>query len=368
MWAPTFLQMVAFKLQMNKKITLQDVADYASVSTGTVDRVIHERGKVSPEKRKLVEEAITHLGFNPNSLASTLAMGKTFTISTLLPESTTTEKYWSLPKEGAKKMGEEYKDFGFSIDVHEYSLFDESSFVKHANSILEKKPSGVILAPLFEKESVSFLDGLDELNIPYVFIDANIPSRKALSYIGPDSKSSGRVAGMLLHSILHPEGDILIVNMVKGFDNSSLVGVIEQGFLDFLYSKEGKGKRKISSLTINSTDEVDVFRELTKYYIKNPNIKGVFVTNSRSHLIATFHRNHELDIQVIGFDLIEENINQLKNDGIKYLISQNPFFQGKWAVQAFFDFFVYRKTPKKIHHVPIDIIIKENLEFYLNAR
>ena len=355
-------------MKKNKKITLQDVANYANVSTGTVDRVIHKRGKVSPAKRKLVEETIEHLGFNPNFLASTLALGKAFKICTLFPESTVSEKYWSLPKRGIERIGEEYNDFGFTIDVFEYSLFDEASFVGHAEAIIEKKPSGVILAPLFEKESHLFLDVLDKMSIPYVFIDANIPDREALSYIGPDSNCSGHVAGVLLHSILDPEGDILIVNMVKGFENSSLVGVIEQGFLDFFHAKEGKGKRKITSLTINSTDRREVSRELTKYYIKNPNTKGVFVTNSRAHLIADFHRAHELDIQVIGFDLIEENIIELKKEGIRFLISQNPVFQGKWAVQAFFDFFVYKKKPKKIHHVPIDIIIKENIDFYLNAR
>lgn len=351
----------------SKKVTIQDVAKYAKVSTGTIDRVIHDRGNVSEVKRKAVEKAIEHLGFNPNFLASTLAFGKQFVICTLLPEATASEKYWSLPKKGVKTRADEYKDFGFVIDSYEYSLFDESSFVEHAQTILGKNPSGVILAPLFEKESNSFLDLLEEQNIPYVFIDADIPNREALSYIGPDLNSSGHVAGKLLSSILCSQDNILIVHMVKGIENSSHIGVMEKGFLDYFEIYGNSDKRKISSLTIQSTEKAEVLRELTKYYIKNPNIKGVFVTNSRGHLIADFHKVHDLNIQVIGFDIIEENIASMKNDGIMFLLSQSPVFQGKWAVQAFFDLFVYKREPEKIHHVPINIIIKENLDFYMNS-
>ena len=62
-------------MQKNKKVTIQDVAHYARVSAGTIDRVLHKRGKVSPEKIRIVEEAITKLNFNPNLLARTLALG-----------------------------------------------------------------------------------------------------------------------------------------------------------------------------------------------------------------------------------------------------------------------------------------------------
>ncbi|HDR52127.1 MAG TPA: LacI family transcriptional regulator, partial [Mariniphaga anaerophila] len=48
-------------MERTKKVTIQDVARYANVSVGTIDRVIHNRGKVSPEKRKKVEDAIEKL-------------------------------------------------------------------------------------------------------------------------------------------------------------------------------------------------------------------------------------------------------------------------------------------------------------------
>jgi LacI family transcriptional regulator len=349
-----------------KKTTINDIANYAKVSAGTVDRVINNRGKVSPDKRKAIEKAIKHLDYNPNFLASALALRKLYEICVLIPEAKTSHNYWSLPKKGIEKMSKEYEDFGLVIDFCEYSLFDESSFIEQSEVILQKEPAGVILAPLFENESNAFVDRLEEQDIPYVFIDANIANRMALSYIGPNLMSTGRVVGRLLSSILGAEDDILIVNMVKAFENSSHVGVIEEGFLDFFNSCKNKEKRTISSLTMQSTNKMDVNKELTKYYINNPHIKGVFVTNSRVHLISDFHRKHELDIKLVGFNLIDDNISEMKRGGIDFLISQRPFFQGVSAIQYFFDFFIYKKEPKRVYYVPIDIIIKENVEFYIN--
>lgn len=45
-----------------QKVTLEDVAKDAGVGKGTVDRVIHNRGYVSEEARRKVEQSIKKLG------------------------------------------------------------------------------------------------------------------------------------------------------------------------------------------------------------------------------------------------------------------------------------------------------------------
>ena len=87
-------------MDRTKKITIQDVAKYANVSVGTIDRVIHNRGKVSAEKKQKIEEAIKKLNFNPNLLARTLALGNRFIICTLFPSAPYPGHYWSIPKRG----------------------------------------------------------------------------------------------------------------------------------------------------------------------------------------------------------------------------------------------------------------------------
>ena len=352
-------------MENSKKITIQDVAKYANVSVGTIDRVIHNRGKVSDDKKQRVEDAIRKLDFNPNFLARTLALGKRFTISILIPGAPYTDHYWSIPKSGIEKAASMYKDFGVIMDLHFYNLFDEVSFVEKTRKILETEPDGVIVAPLFIHESLLFVEKLKEKQIPYVFIDSDIPEQGSLTYIGPDVKQSAYIAAKLLHTVVQKNDDVLILNMVKGIENAAALKRMEAGFRDF-YRENSFDEDVIHTLTINSTDRETVFRELTKFYIKNQHIKGVFVTNSKAYLVSGFHVMHELDTRVVGFDLVKENVEHLKSGGIDYLISQSPLLQGMKAFQTLFELFVYKNKPHQTQYVPLDIIIRENVDFYIN--
>lgn len=349
-----------------KKITIQDIARHSKVSAGTVDRVIHNRGKVSADKKKKIEDAVKELNFNPNMLARALVMRNQFTVCSLFPQSFSENEYWHLPNYGAEQAANGIKDFGFFLEPYYYSLFDESSFIEQANRIIELKPDGVILAPLFREESILFVEKLEKNNIPYVFIDGNIPGQKNLSYIGPDAECSGFVVAKLMNLMLCPGDPILIVNIVKGIENSANLSLIEKGFRNYFAENGSESEQTISILVIHSTDETIIFQELTKFYIKNPNIKGVFVTASKAHLIARFHQNHDLNIRLIGFDLVKENIVYLREGRIDWIISQSPIQQGARAVKTMFDLFVYKTEPKKIQYVPLDIIIRENLDYYID--
>jgi LacI family transcriptional regulator len=353
-------------MKRTKKVTIRDVARYANVSVGTIDRVIHNRGRVSPEKRKKVEEAIEKLNFNPNMLARTLALGNQFTICALIPSAPYPGHYWTMPLNGLEIAAAQFKDYGIITEYFFYDLFDEKSFTKQAGKIAGLEPNGVILAPLFLKESNVFAEKLRQKNIPYIFIDADIPDGQSLSYIGPDVKQSAYIAGRLLNSELPDKAEILMVNMVKGFENASALRRMEEGFKNYFSGNGQKENKTIHTLTIQSTKKEEVFRELTKFYIKYPAIKGVFVTNSKAFLIAEFHHLHDMNIRLVGYDLVPDNMEHMKNGGIDFIISQSPVQQGKRAVQTLFDYFVWKKEPVKIQHVPLDIIIRENLDFYIN--
>lgn len=49
--------------------TIREVAERSGVSISTVSRVMNAPETVSPEKRKVVEQAIKELGYTPNALA-----------------------------------------------------------------------------------------------------------------------------------------------------------------------------------------------------------------------------------------------------------------------------------------------------------
>ena len=66
-------------------VTIKDIARSAGVSQGTVSNVINKTGKVSAEKIKLVEDAISRLGYIPNVQASLLRQGGSHTVAVIIP-------------------------------------------------------------------------------------------------------------------------------------------------------------------------------------------------------------------------------------------------------------------------------------------
>lgn len=59
---------------MNKNYRIKDIAELSGVSTGTVDRILHERGKVSEDARKKVEKVLKEIDYQPNLIARSLAV------------------------------------------------------------------------------------------------------------------------------------------------------------------------------------------------------------------------------------------------------------------------------------------------------
>ena len=78
----------------------------SGVSTGTVDRILHNRGKVSEEAQKKVEKVLKEIDYHPNLIARSLALKKNYHFITLIPSFAKGE-YWDKLCEGIDKAEQE---------------------------------------------------------------------------------------------------------------------------------------------------------------------------------------------------------------------------------------------------------------------
>ena len=93
----------------------------ADVSLGTVDRVIDGRSGVSESSRKLVEEILKQLDYQPNMYASSLASNKKDAFACLLPLHEKGE-YWTDVETGIHNAVETYSDFNVAVHLSYYCL------------------------------------------------------------------------------------------------------------------------------------------------------------------------------------------------------------------------------------------------------
>src|ERR1700755_1004380 len=96
---------------------IKESAIRAGVSTGTVDRVIHNRGRVAPDVQKRVLEILKEMSYEPNLIARALGSKKEYRIAALIPNPIT-DPYWLGPKEGIEKAEAGVKQYGINIQQY----------------------------------------------------------------------------------------------------------------------------------------------------------------------------------------------------------------------------------------------------------
>lgn len=353
---------------MKKRIRIKDIAERAGVSTGTVDRVIHRRGNVSKKAEEKVLRVMEELNFKRNIIASTLAYNRTFRVATLLPDFKS-DPYWEQPKRGLERAFDTVQHYNIVWEPHYFHVDDPSDFLKKAKVLLQSTPDALLLAPVFLEESIWLLDHCREKSIPTVKINTNIEEDHSLCYVGQDSYQSGVLAGKLLKFFLRRSEVVMVLNLDKKATIAQHLIDKEQGIRDYLSQAFGEDIQVIKRefVDYDQPDKLRAFMEDTlKAY---PQLRGIFVTNSRTYKLLDCMNGALLkNIHLVGFDLLEENLKYLREDRISFLINQNPIQQGYRGLMNLYTHLVLKEKVEKIQYLPLDIVVTENVEYYLKRQ
>lgn len=354
---------------MSKRITIKDIAERAQVSRGTVDRVIHGRGNVAPEIEEKILAVMEELNYERNIIASTLAYNRTFHIGVLLPNFDD-DPYWDQPRLGIEKALKSVEHYGIRVTFFCFDQYDTGSFRQNANQLLAEKVDAILLAPVYFNESVVFLEKCEEQEIPYIQINTYLPRNNPynLGYIGQDSYQTGVLAGRLLSMKAKPGGAMVILHVEESVADAHHLVEKERGFRDYFEGRTDLGARVIQ-LAFPPFSEPEAVREyLDKNLLSIAELSGIFVTTSRVYLVAE-HISHATSggVELVGVDLIERNIRLMLDGKIDFLVNQNPLRQGYYAILSLTEYLIKKSKMEKVHNLPLDIVVKENYQYYLEA-
>jgi LacI family transcriptional regulator len=349
----------------SRKVRIKDIAKLAGVSIGTIDRVLHDRGEVAEKTRIKVQKILKETNYSPNVMAQVLKSKKRYHLVSLLPTPSTDNPFWQKHPIGMSKAVDELDLFPISLSQVTFDMQSEEDFQKKTENVLSLEPDGVLLAPIFKSESIAFCAMLNKKKIPFVFIDGFIDDTEFLAYIGENIFQSGRVAGQLIDMVTPDKSDILVVTIAKNIKNVHHLNNRTQGFLSY-FEKTGsnQGMKIIISIPDPSKESVSI--AIDDAFRKNPSIGSIFITGSRSYLIALYLEEKGLDsINLIGYDLLDQNVKYLKSGTTRFLIGQRPEEQTYKGVKKLFEFLSLRKVPDKIEYLPVDVVTSDNVDFFL---
>ena len=355
--------------KQKKRITIKDIAAKANVSRGTVDRVIHNRGSVAPDIKEKILSVIKDLNYQTNIIASTLAYNRDFVIGVLIPN-IEDDPFWDQPRMGIEKAISNVAHYGVHAEYFYYNQDETASFVHQSNKLIEYGVDAVILAPDFYQESMDFMDICLEQKIPYIQINTYLNRNENfnLGYVGQDSYQSGMLAGRLIESQLRHQSQVCVMHLEDNFENAHHLTAKEKGFRDYFENCSEKGVEIIQLNFPPLTSQNELYAYLNNQLKQLPFFEAIFVTTSRTYMIAEYLEEIGNDkTLLLGFDLIPKNIQYLSDGKIDFLINQNPLKQGYLGTMNIVEHLIKKEKIDAIINVPLDIVVKENYQYYLRA-
>lgn len=344
-------------------IRISDIAKKAGVSAGTVDRVIHNRGRVSQENIVKVENAIEELKYKPNLLARSLVSRKGLNIIAILPVNKKGE-YWNSIDIGISKAADNFEYNNMNLEKIYFDQYSKSSFIAAAETLKTKKDvNGVIIATQFNEQVIKLAKYLDEMQILYVFVDSEIEDCNNLAYFGLNAYDSGYLSAKLILDITPPNKYIVLIDFImENGEKSTQAMKRGKGFVECFENEEQRNRLLFFDFHVDSTNMEIRFGEL---FEEHPNIGGLITFSSRSFFVADYLNKKKIEnVKMIGFDLIDKNLEHLKQGAISFLISQHPEKQGYESVKSLFEKVILKADIKKINYMPIDIITVNNIKYY----
>lgn len=348
----------------NDRIRIKDIAIRAGVSVGTVDRVLHNRPSVSKDAREKVEKALEEMDYQPNVYASALAYNKTYNFICIMPKHES-EAYWQEVEDGAIRACEHRRDFNVNVEIMYYRRFDQSTFKKVTEECLAKNPDGVVIIPSTLDVTREFTDKLHDGNIPFVMLDSYMPDLRPLSFFGQDSFCSGYFAGKMLMLIASKETEIMMMKqMLNGNVASKQQENRETGFRH--YMRDHFPNVKITEMNLALDVEREKYADmLEQFFTEHPNVHHCITFNSKAHLVGEFLlRSNRRNVQIMGYDMVKKNAECVKQGSISFLIAQHGYMQGYSSIDTLFQAVVLKKEVTPVNYVPIELLTKENVDFY----
>ena len=348
---------------MEQNYTIKDIAKLAGVSIGTVDRVLHERGRVSKQALVKVKKVLEKTGYRPNPIAKSLRVNKNYNISIILPEASF-DPYWLPCYDVIEKIDKEFRYFGIKMNLCTFNPNSTESFVSTALEVVKDKPDAILMVPLFYYEAEMIAKKCVDNQIIVATFNNYIKNSEVNLVIGQDLFQSGQVAAKLFDLLLKPNSHIVVAHIDESFRNASHMQEKEYGFKNY-FTEKSKSQHTIEVKNFEKRDTLSFEKNVKNFLETSESIDAVFVTTSKAYLIANQVSSYSKNTIIIGYDLVEDNLNHLNNGNVTFLLHQDPRKQIQLSLNCLIEYFLFDKPLQKQFLLPIDIVNSENYPQYL---
>ncbi len=334
--------------------TIKDIAKKAGVSIGTVDRVLHDRGKVAPAKKELILKIIEELDYQPNDAAQRLTLLRKKIRFAFFLIDPVEHPFFQDVQKGAKQKAEELAQYGIEVDFYLMKGPDDSI------EISEFHPDGIVMLDLEWMRPV--IRWAHEQGIPIVYYNQPSDDSEGLAYVGCDYFDAGRIAAGLCALVSNKKGVVGILSE-PGSDGAS-------------YRDRVRGFRKeiqtcYPKMQIVEPDVLkfgnDMGAEAVHMLHMHPELNLIYLVNPRDYQVcpiihAVAREAGRDEINIITNDLTETQRVMFSQGLISATICQEPEYQGAKPLELLCRYVAFNEIPEtKNYYTKLSICISQNI-------
>ena len=332
-------------------VTIQNIADAAGVSRGTVDRALNNRGRINPDVEKRIKSIAKELGYVPNRKREK-KHGSTIKIGVLTQLSKAS--FMIQIHKGIEVAEKELKTRKIELCIEECFGVDEKEQMEALERLQQQGVQGIAAMPVESDIVREKLNRIIEKGIPVVTFNSDIVGTKRQFFVGLDNIKSGHTAAGLMAMLCADKGKVLVIT---GCFSNSVNNKRVDGFAEEI-NENFTGIELVGvQSSMDNADQVEKIIENTlKVY---PDLAGILVISSGQNGIRRAFEKLNLKKRphVIIYDLTPKNIKILEDDIADFVIDQNGYMQGYQALHILADIIQKQDLPGK-ECIYTDIIIK----------
>lgn len=280
---------------MERRPTLDAVAELAGVSTATVSRVLNDSARVSDEARASVEAAVAKLGYVPNPAARSLARRRTDTLALVVSEPEDrlfADPFFSTVVHGIAELLAET-----SLQLVILPARGERQQRKVERYVLQGHVDGTIMLSLHEDDVLP--RALAAAGAPIVLSGRPRPDAPDTLYVDTDNLAGGRIATEHLLATRHA------VATITGPLDMAVSADRFQGYRDALAAAGVAFRPEL--VERGDFTEASGRDAMGRLLARDARIGGVFAASDAMaagalQALATAGRRVPGDVAVVGFD------------------------------------------------------------------
>lgn len=340
--------------EIDRPVTLKDVAERSGFSLRTVKKVFQGDGGVRPQTREHILAAASELGYVKNQMASILASNRQRKIAIVIGNS---KYFFPEMQEGFYACAESLRDYKIGIEF----FVPEDNTAAASRTLLEQiRGQEDVDAVILHAASMTGLDGeigrLLSGGRPVFTIGADAPYSGRTCFVGPKAYESGRIAAQVMANYMGRQGNVVIINQIV---EQMQTAERSRGFIEAV--REQYPHIQIHRIIV---DQPSRYREAVTELAAQGQADGLLCTDADCYIAGQVLRDlGRKDIVITGFDLTAEAGALMKEGYIQVILSQNPRMQAEIALRRMCEYLTMGTPVQANLFTPVDIVVSESLRY-----